>query len=443
MQHAHRAVDVSMLGDALLAFGLLLTTASQLRVCDLPIGPGEVCLVIWLVLMLLRKQGRLGPRLTPALSRLLLFWTVFAFSLSLGFLTELFIGRPYDPGYVVHDAMAYPLLGAVSCLSVVDPGARPRLRRVAWLLITFGTASLAFQVAAGWELIDFPLIQPWFWERFRGWSANPNQLSLLCGVLGLMSLHLADTAARPSSRILAIACLILPIYVGRMTKSDTFTFALLASGPIFIVLKLRAWLHLSQRRLVIHPGFAWIIALGLPLMLASLVPFAVVAAPDAWILVTQLSKGGGKELQPESQLRFSLWTDAIEVGVDSAMLGLGPGPHLEIPPSIWEERMETQDQPGHIEHPQRTVAPNFEAHNTFFDLLTQGGLIAVLTFVWIFVVSVFIALKARLAGLGTLICCLGIFCMTGLIVRNPIFWFSIALCLVAERGTRKAVAVAD
>jgi O-antigen ligase len=438
MPHAHRAVDVSMLSDAVLAFGLLLTTASQLRLGNLPIGPGELCLVIWLVLMLLREQGRLGPPLTPALSRLLLFWTLFVFSLSLGFLTELFIGRPYDPHWVVHDAMAYPLLGAVSCLSVVDPGARPRLCRVAWLLITFGTASLAFQAAAGWELVDLPLIQPWFWERFRGWSANPNQLALLCGVLGLMSLHLADTAARLSGRILAIACLILPIYVGRMTKSDTFTFVLVASVPIFIVLKLRSWLLLSQRRLVIHSGFAWIITLGLPLMLVSLVPFAVVAAPDAWNLLKELSKGGGKELQPESELRFSLWTNAIELGVDSAMLGLGPGPHLEIPPSIWQERMETQAQPEHIEHPQRSDAPNFEAHNTFLDLFTQGGLIAVLTFAWIFVVSVFIALKARLAGLGTLICGLGIFGMTGLIVRNPIFWFSVALCLVAERGTRKA-----
>jgi O-antigen ligase len=124
-------------------------------------------------------------------------------------------------------------------------------------------------------------------------------------------------------------------------------------------------------------------------------------------------------------------------------LGFGPGPHLEIPPSIWQERMRSQAQPEHIEHPQRTDAPNFEAHNTFLDLLTQGGLIAVLTFAWIFVVSVLIALKARLAGLGTLICGLGIFGMTGLIVRNPIFWYSIALCLVAERGTRKAAAVPD
>jgi O-antigen ligase len=420
-----------MVGDALLALGMLLATASQLRLGDLPIGPGELCLVIWVIVMLVRELDRLGRPLTPALSRLLLFWTVFAFSLSLGFLTGLFIGQQYDPRWVLHDVMAYPLLGAVSCLSVVDPGARPRLRRVSWLLITFGTASLALQIAAGWELVDIPLIQPWFWERFRGWSANPNQLSLLCAVLALMSLHLAETATRPSGRIVAIACSILPIYVGRMTGSDTFTLALVASGPIFIVLKLRAWL--SERRNVIHFAFAWIIVLGLPLMLVSLVPFAVVAATDAGILVKELSKNGGKDLEQESDLRFSLWENAIQLGVDSAMLGLGPGPHLEIPASILKAR-ENEDQLENIEHPQQSSAPNFEAHNTFLDLLTQGGMIAILSFVWIWGVSFFIAYKARLAGLATLICGLGIYCMTGLIIRHPIFWFSIALCLVAGGG---------
>jgi O-antigen ligase len=433
---AFRGDGVSVARDALLALGLLLATASQLRLGNLPIGPGELCLVIWLILMLGRALDRPGPPLTPALSRLLFFWTVFAFSLSLGFLTGLLIGQQYDPRWVLHDAMAYPLLAAVSCLSVVDPGAGPRLRRVAWLLITFGAASLALQVAAGWGLIDIPLIQPWFWERFRGWSSNPNQLSLLCGVLALISLHLAETATRLSGRIVAIMCAVLAIYVGRMTQSDTFTLALVVSGPIFIVLKLRTWL--SERRNAVHFAFAWIIVLALPLVLASLVPFTVAAATDAEILVKELSKNGGKDLGQESDLRLALWDNAMQLGMDSAMLGLGPGPHLEIPASILRARENTEDRLENIEHPQQSSAPNFEAHNTFLDLLTQGGLIAVLSFVWISGLSIFIAYKARLAGLATLICGLSIYCVTGLIIRHPIFWFSIALCLVAQGGPQRS-----
>jgi hypothetical protein len=440
-----RVHGVSMVSDALLALGVLLTTATQLRLASMPIGPGELCLLIWIIVTFARVLSRLSFPLTSALSRLMLFWAVFAFSLSVGFLTGLFIGELYDWGWFLHDAMAYPLLALVSCLSLVGPEARLRLRRVAWLLIILGTASLALQVAAGWELIDVPLIHPWFGERFRGWSANPNQIALLCAALGLMSLDLAETATRFIGRIVAISCLILPIYVGRMTMSDTFTLALVMSGPFFIALKLfsvlkrRAPLLPSARRSAAQ--FAWVIVLGLPLLLGSLLPFAVVAQSDAWIVAKDLSKNGGQKLSQEADLRFSLWTEAIEVGVDSAMLGLGPGPHLKIPEEIVEDRLNLPDHPDYIKHPEHEFAPNFESHNTFLELLTQGGTIAVLSFVWILFTSAFTAYTARRAGLATLICGLGIFCMTGVASRNPILWLSIALCLVQRVDRVKAMGV--
>jgi O-antigen ligase len=420
-----------MFVDTLLAFGLLLTTASQLRFGDLPIGPGELCLVTWLFLMLLRQLGQSGPQLSPALSRLLVFWTAFAVSLCLGLLMGLLIGQQYDPRWVIHDVLAYPLLAAVSCMSVVEPGARLRLRRTAWLLVTFGTVSLALQVAAGMEMISIPVIQPWFWERFRGWSANPNQLSLLCGVLALLALYLGETAIGWSARIVALACSILPICVGRMTMSDTFTLALIVSIPVFITLKLWEWLRFSGHGSPMRFAFACTVAVGLPMLAVSLVPLGMVAASDAGIFAMELTKNGGKQLQQESDLRMSLWSQAIRLGIDSSMLGLGPGPHLEIPASIVIDRM-TQYQPENLEHPQQGSAPNFEAHNTFLDLLTQGGIIAVLSFVWIVSVSAWGSFKARQVGLTTLMCGLTTFCMTGLIVRQPLFWFSIALCLVAE-----------
>jgi hypothetical protein len=422
-----------MLTDTLLALGLLLVTSSQLRFGTLPIGPGEACLALWLFVMLLREMLRLGPPLTRALSRLLFFWTAFGMSLCLGLLTGLFIGQEYDPRWVLHDVLAYPLIAAVSCASVIEPGARDRLHRVAWLLVTLGTAILAIQLANGWNLIDIPLVQPWFYERFRGWSDNPNQLSLFCAVLALLSLHLADRAIGLSGRIVALACAILPIYVGRMTMSDTFTLALVVSIPIYAAFKVWAWLHSWDRGNFMPFAFACTVAVGLPLLVISLAPLAIGAASEAGILVKDLSKNGGKELRQESDLRFSLWTQAIRLGIDSSMLGLGPGPHLEIPASVLAGRM-GDNQPENTVHPEQNATPNFEAHNTFLDLLTQGGIIAVLSFVWITVVSALHAHKVRAAGLATLICGLSLFCMTGLIIRQPLFWFSIALCLVAEHA---------
>src|ERR1700731_1539011 len=108
-----------MIEDALLALGLLLSTASQLRPAGAAIGPGEICLVAWLFVMLFREAGRLGPPLTPALSQLLIFWLLFAFALSVGTLAGYVIGDIHDPNLFFHDVMAYPLLAAVGCFSVV------------------------------------------------------------------------------------------------------------------------------------------------------------------------------------------------------------------------------------------------------------------------------------------------------------------------------------
>jgi hypothetical protein len=427
--------------DTVFALGLLLSPSSQLRPNGSPIGPGELCLLIWLVLMLGSEAARLGPPLTPALSRLLIFWALFAVALSIGTMTAFAIQDRHDPVWFLHDVVAYPLLAAVSCLSVVEPGAGPRLRRVTWLLAALGTGSLALQLADAWGLIGVPHSDPWYWDRFRGWSENPAQLALLCVALGLLTLHLAETAVRPGERIAAVACAILPIYVGRLTKADAFSLVLVAAGPIFVALKFRTWLLSSERNMTFRSAVAWIAILALPLVLASAVPLAPSIAGQTAALAKTMSKDNGKTTGQEAELRLELWSEAWSRGVESGMLGLGPGPHLPIPPSIVAARMTEEGQPTHIQHPEANTTPNFEAHNTTLDLFTQGGLLAALSFLWLAATTLFNTYMARLAGLTTLLCGLLLFGVFALIIRHPIFWFAIALCLVAGDKTSRAAVV--
>jgi len=426
-----------MMQDVLLALGVLLSTASQLRPAGAAIGPGEICLVVWLVLMLIREAGRLGPPLTPAFSQLLIFWLLFAFALSVGTLTGYAIGDVHDPNLFFHDVMAYPLLAAVGCFSVVGREAGSRLHRVAWLLAAFGTASFALLLAGAWGWFDIAPIEPWYWDRFRGWSANPQQLALLCAVLALLALHLADAASRIGERIAAIACAILPIYVGGLTKSDSFSLVLVVAGPIFVTLKLREWLFSFEPKLTLRSAFAWIVVLALPLLLISAIPFGSLIAVQAEDLARGLAKDNGQTSRQEAELRIHSWREAISRGLESGMLGLGPGPHLEIPDSLVSARR-NEILPKFVETPPANGTPNFEAHNTPLDLFTQGGLIAVLGFVWISATAFFRSYKARLAGLTTLLCGVSIFGLGNLIVRHPIFWFVITLCLVSGVGTRTA-----
>lgn len=418
--------------DALFAVGLVLSVSSLARPASLPVGPGEVCLVVWLFLVLGGEVAKFGHPLTPALKRLIVFWALFAVSESLGALTGALIGDEHDPEWFLHDAMAYPLLAAVSCLSVVTPDAASRLRRVAWLVIAFGSASLFVQLMHGQRLVDIPQIDPWYWDRFRGWSAIPNQLALLCVALALLAFHLAETASRTGWRIAALSLAVLPIYVGHLTQSDAFGLALLVAGITFLVLKGRAWLLATGRGMILRSAFIRIIILALPLILLSAVPLGTLIAVQAEDLAMTIARDNGRGADEKTDQRLELWHEAIIRGIGSGMLGLGPGPHLEIPASILAGRQGGGHRPKGIEHPEPTSAPNFEAHNTILDLFVQGGLAAIFSFGWIVTAAMLAACRSRSAGLPAALVGIGLFGMFHLIIRLPIFWFVISLCLVAE-----------
>ncbi|XSC48577.1 hypothetical protein ACF1BQ_025065 [Bradyrhizobium sp. RDT10] len=115
---------------------------------------------------------------------------------------------------MLHDTFSYFVVAALSCLVAATTKADHALRRLQWLLITFWNISLVMQIALGWEFIRLPSVDPWFWERFRGWSENPNQLALYCALLAALSLHLA-LSARGFGRLAALLSCLPSLVVGR------------------------------------------------------------------------------------------------------------------------------------------------------------------------------------------------------------------------------------
>lgn len=238
-----------------------------------------------------RVVVRLGPPLTPALSRLLTFWIVFTLAMCLGTMTGFAIGDVHDPGLFSHDIIAYVIVAAVSCLTVVEPGAGSRTHRVAWLLATVGAVWLLLQVAFGWGLVRIGDLDPWEWGRLRGLCDNSNTLALVCALIGPLSLHLAEAASQLGEKIAALMCMIVAIVVGRLTQSDAFLLVLIACGPIFVALKLRTWLLSLERKLTVRSVSAWIFVLALPLVLASVVPLGTSIAARAGYIVKGMTRG--------------------------------------------------------------------------------------------------------------------------------------------------------
>ncbi|PPQ32210.1 O-antigen ligase family protein [Rhodopila globiformis] len=419
-----------MNGDILLACGLLLSTASQLRIGSLPIGPGELCLVAWLGLRVpaLMLQRRLS--FSPAFRRMGVFWLCLSLSLALGTLTGLTKGEDYDPSWFLHDLMAYPLLAVVACMMVIGPQAAERLQRVAGMATDMGIVSLCLLLALGAGIVTIPGMDPWFWERFRGWSDNPNQLAVLTLGLVLIALHVVETAQTLGRWLRGMICLVLAIWVGRLSQSDGCTFAMIGAAMIFIAVKLRVWLFLQQPKRALRSSAAWIAVFSLPFVVAAGVPLMLSSPDTATTLAASLEKGGGKYASQEAELRFALWRQALRRGLESAMLGLGPGPHLQMPSEIAADHVAGLDQRDNMQSPTQGAAANYEAHNTPLDLLTQGGLILVIAFFWLLFVALRGVYDGRYAGLTAMLCGLTLFSLTGLIVRHPLVWFAIAICLV-------------
>jgi len=419
-----------MIRDALLALGLVLSIAPQLRPNGLPIGPGEICLVIWIALMMGGTRDLLRSKLTPALSGMLIFWVLFTISLCLGSMTAFAIGDIHDPDLFIHDALAYPLLAAVSVLSTVEPSAGCRIHRVAWLLTLFSIVFFCIQLAFAWGLVAMLEIDPWYWDRLRGFSHNPNQLALYCAVLTFLSLHFAERAEGIGRKIIAVFCSILSVYVGLLTKSDTFAIVLVTGLLLFVALKFRSWLPTSERRFTFRAAATGVIVVTLPVIAAAGLLFANLIEVEAQGLAKEMAKGRSEETSETINIRLQSWGRAIERGIESGMLGLGPGPHIEIPSVLIAARRAVVE-PKYIEHPKVSPAPNFEAHNTFLDLLTQGGLIAVLSLVVLIAATFRLVYRAKLDALTVMLWGITILSVFHLMIRHPLFWFAIAFALVA------------
>ncbi len=414
-----------MTRDVILALGILLSSASQLRIPGLPIGPGEMFLAAWLCLTFLVVLVDDTPHARPGLALLTTFWIGFAIAMSIGTFVGLLTGRASDFGDFAHDTIAYLLMAAVSCFAAAGPDAAASLRRVAWLCLLFWNGMLALEVARALGGPAILPVDPWYWDRFRGWSENPNQLALYNAVMVPLAVHLAMTS-RGARAAAAGAGAVLPFVVGRMTKSDTFVVAMFATFTTLVGLRLRLWLATPEHRTGFRFAAAIVVLLAIAPIALALAPYRVAAANDAESFALSFAKDkGGAATTRTAELRLSLWRQALVLGLESGSLGLGPGPHLARPTIVGSEHL---------------PAP-FEAHSTILDSYMQGGILVVVLLVALVAGTTALALTTRLDGLVAMLAALSVFGISHFILRHPVVWLALALCLVTGATCTRAAGV--
>ena len=203
-------------------------------------------------------------------------------------------------------------------------------------------------------------------------------------------------------------------------------FAVLFTVAGFLGLKLWRVIEASHSRGPLAASGAILAVIATPLMLASAAPLVYVVA-SGQLGVYAAEPKGERDLERSAGFRFELAQLAIDRGLDSGMLGLGPGPHLTRPPDLRE--------------PEMDAVPNFEAHNTLLDVFLQGGLLAVVCLIWIVGKAVSATLNEKLSLLPVALVGISGFALSHFILRHPIFWFLIAFSLVAksQRNSRRTV----
>ena len=391
----------------LLALGLVISAATQLRVGGLPLGPGEFVLLVWLCLAGLRQLLSRPLILNPALMRVLCFWFVIVVSLCAGMAVGLVVEPFQDYDGMLRDMIAYAFVFSFSAMMALTLSDAADRRQVIWRIVVIGSISLLLQIGGGLGKIPMPGVDPWYWDRLRGWAENPNQLGFFALFIALLGLHLADQAATKIESLQALGAIVPAFAAGLMSRSDSFVIGLIVSGGLFITLKSVSWLQDTEMAPTLRGAAVALGLLALPLAIIISVPFASAALSNIERVSNQVYADN-----EQGETRLHLWAEAIDKGIQSGLVGFGPGPHLTSKSF------------------KRPPPDKFEVHNTLLDLLTQGGVVAMVAFVWISVTALFAATRAGHPALAGLVAGLLVFSMFHYVMRQPIFWFGIVLCLL-------------
>ena len=257
--------------DALAALPMLLALETQLRSGGATLGPGEALLSLWLLPVLAARIWR-EPRFA---SRRLLsaaaFWAVLAAALSLGVIVASVRDFPVDWSLAIHDVGAYALLTLLTCTFTALPEASDRLYRIQWMIALFGASLLLMQLGNAFGLFALSGVDPWYWDRMRGWTENPNQFALLCLLTGFVSLALVERASGFAATLVASACAGIALWTGLQSKSNAYFGAVLAALLLFALLKGVRAIAKAQRADVPAVAFslAALSAIGLALSLVA------------------------------------------------------------------------------------------------------------------------------------------------------------------------------
>ena len=134
---------------------------------------------------------------------------------------------------------------------------------------------MLLQIGSGHGLVPVPGADPWFYDRLRGWSLDPNQFGLVSVFLTLLALHLAETAGRPAASLAAVGLALPALAAGVLEPERTFIIALMVGTAFYVVLKSAAWVRDVDVGPTLRGAAVVLGVMALPLMVVAASPVLV------------------------------------------------------------------------------------------------------------------------------------------------------------------------
>lgn len=393
------------LATAWFALGVALTTASQLRIPGLPLGPGEMVLASWVAPAAALALWRGKVSASPMGLVVVLFWLLAFTTLLLGGLVG--VDRQ-QPQHFYHDLLAFTFVASTLAVFVTQPGLEERIRFAIPLVALASTLPVLLLLLAG-----FPV---WEGPRLQGWAVNANQLALAFAPIPFAAFHqFGESGWRV--RLAHTVALLCALVMGVFTLSDALLVAwliALVTGAALV------WLRTAA-----SPGTL------LPKAAAYfLVPaLAVLAVALRGREVYDKVAGGVSDVYTyggQGSVRITLWRNGLEAMASSPLVGNGPGPQSGL------------------------FGPftGSEAHNTLIDWGASTGLVGLALYVGIMFWTARRAWRAGNLSMLLLLVAIFAFSLFHYVLRQPIFWFYLtavgALSRAPADGARRlAPAVAQ
>lgn len=389
---------------------LMLSTATELRLGNFPLGPGEMLLALWagVTALIVLLRGRMTrSRVTRAV---FFFWfTSFCLLLSGAIMASSLGVTARGAG---HDAMAFAFTAAVTLVYLGRPEVEARTPYTLKMMVGLTVCVLAFLFVYG-QFVSSTLgpVTLWYGPRFAGLSKNPNQLALLVCPVPFVALYFYMEARGLLQKAWYAAVGGATLVIGLATRSDALVVSWLAGAGMAAFL---IWTRMLGRVGRNHLKGA-MVYLGVPLVAVAL---GILYGPRVLQEVEQMS-AEVYEAGDQGSVRILLYTNGLRALSASPVVGLGPGAHSGGSGPFGGS----------------------EAHNTFIDWSASTGVVGLAAY--LFLVG-WLALQARRAGQPVLFVAIAAalaYSFFHYVMRHPVFWFYlVSMALLARRSMAVAAA---